>query len=479
MESGGQQPAEIHASCPEVRDVEVSEDTSAETYPRPAYAWYVVALIFISGSFAFVDRIVVSLVTPALQVDLGLSDTKLGLLQGLAFALFYTFFGVPLGIVADRWSRQKLLTIGISIWSVMTALCGITASFGTLFLARLGVGAGEATLNPTVTSLISDYFPPRVRPRAIAGYVMGQGFGHGLTYVFGGMLLGWLTVRGGLALPAIGATKPWQAMFLIVGSFGLIPALLFAFTVREPKRHEIANRARGRASAADVRAFMRQNRTTLICHHLGIALTIMTAYGFGNWMPTFFLRVHHWSPQRFSVLYGSINIVLGIVAPLASGWLAGWLKDRGMIDASWRIALIGSIGCTICGALAPLMPTPELSLTVYILAGLCASPPAVLALIAISEFVPNEMRGVITGVYFLLVGLLSTGLGPFAVGLATDHLFQDKAAIGRSLALVSFVTGLPAAVLLSLGLKSFRDSLRRATWISVPSGGSRTPGATG
>jgi MFS family permease len=286
------------------------------------------------------------------------------------------------------------------------------------------------------------------------------------------MLLGWLTARGRLALPILGATKPWQAMFLIVGTAGLIPALLFAFTVKEPKRREVANLAQGRASAADVRRFMRENRSTLICHHLGIALTVMTAYGFGNWMPTFFLRVHHWAPQRFSVLYGSVNIVLGIFAPLASGWLAGWLKERGVIDASWRIAIVGSIGCTICGALAPLMPTPELSLAVYILAGLCASAPAVLAIIAISEFVPNEMRGVITGGYFLVVGLLSTGLGPLAVGLATDHLFQDKAAIGQSLALVSFLTGVPAGVLLILGLKSFRHSLGRASWIAstAPSG---------
>jgi MFS family permease len=444
--------------------VDVSPTTSEGPFPRPAYAWYVVAVIFIAGSFAFIDRIVVSLVTPALQADLGLRDSQLGMLQGLAFALFYTFFGLPLGVIADRWSRQKLLTMGISVWSLMTASCGLCTGFGSLFLARLGVGAGEASLNPSVTSLISDYFPPHTRPRAIAGYVMGQGFGHGLTYVFGGMLLGWLTTRGGLTLPGFGSFRPWQAMFLIVGTAGLIPALLFGFTVREPKRREIANKVKGHASAADVRGFMRLNRSTLICHHLGIALTVMTAYGFGNWMPTFFLRVHHWLPQRFSVLYGSINIVLGIFAPLASGWVATWLKERGMIDASWRIALVGSIGCTICGALAPLMPTPELSLAVYVLAGLFSSPPAVLAYVAISEFVPNEMRGTVTAGYFLVVGLLATGLGPLAVGLATDYLFQDKAAIGRSLSLVSFVTGLPAGLLLIFGLRSFRQSLGRATW---------------
>jgi len=444
-------------------------------FPHPAYAWYVVGLIFLSGGFAFVDRIIVSLVTPALQADMGLSDSQVGLIQGLAFAMFYTLFGVPLGVIADRWNRKWLLTIGISVWSLMTALCGVVKGFGALFLARLGVGMGEASLNPCVASLISDYFPPRTRPRAIACYVMGQGFGHGLTYVFGGMLLGWLTTRGGLDLPFLGQTKPWQAMFLIVGTAGLVPGLLFAFTVREPKRRELANKDQGRASGAQIRGFMTQNRRTLICHHLGLALTIMTAYGFGNWMPTFFLRVHGWPPQRFSIVYGAITTVFAILMPLAAAWLAGWLKKRGVVDATWRVAIAGSFGCTICGALAPLMPTPETSLLVYIFAGLFASLPAVLAIIAISEFVPNEMRGVITAVYFLLIGLLSTGLGPFAVGLATDYLFQDKAAIGRSLSLVSLVTGLPGGILLVIGLGSFRESLSRATWVAPVSAANDQP----
>ncbi len=145
----------------------VTEDE--HSFPRPAYAWYVVAVIFLAGSVAFVDRIVIAMITPALQADLGLRDSQLGLLQGMAFALFYTIFGIPLGFVADRWSRKWLLTLGITVWSLMTMLGGAASSFGPLFLARMGVGAGEASLNPCVTSLISDCFPPRTRPHAIAG----------------------------------------------------------------------------------------------------------------------------------------------------------------------------------------------------------------------------------------------------------------------------------------------------------------------
>jgi MFS family permease len=118
-----------------------AEAVAEGEFPRLAYAWYVVGLIFLAGSFAFIDRIVVSLITLALQADLGLHDSQLGPLQGLAFAQFYPLFGVPLGVMADRWNRQRLLTIGISVWSVMTALCGMASGFGSLFLARLGLGA--------------------------------------------------------------------------------------------------------------------------------------------------------------------------------------------------------------------------------------------------------------------------------------------------------------------------------------------------
>jgi MFS family permease len=448
---------------------DLDEAHDPNDFPRPIYAWYVMALIFSGACFAFIDRIIVSLVSPALQADLGLSDSQLGLLQGMAFALFYTLFGVPLGLLADRSSRKWLLTIGMSVWSIMTACCGLAKGFGGLFAARLGVGMGEASLNPSVSSLIGDYFPPRSRPRAFAVYVMGQGVGHGMAYIFGGMLLGWLAARGGLELPLLGVLKPWQAMFVLVGLAGMVPTLLFALTVREPKRREFANKDQGKATRVQIFAFMKQNRGTLLCHHFGIAFTVMTAMGFGNWMPTFFQRVHGWPPSHFSVIYGSITLVFGVITPLAVGWLTTWFKDRGSQDASWRLALVGSIGCSSFGAIAPLMPTPELSLIVYVIAGICASPPAVLALIAISEFVPNEMRGVITGIYFMIVGIISTGLGPLAVGLATDFLFADKAAIGRSLSIVSLCTGIPAAALLFFGLRSFRASVARAVWITPSS----------
>src|SRR4051812_38184320 len=179
-----------------------SEDE--RSFPRPAYAWYVVFIIFIADIVAFIDRVVVGILTPALQTDLGLSDSQAGLLQGLAFALFYTVLGVPLGWLADRWNRSRLLAIGVGIWSLATAFCGVAKGFGFLFLARLGVGMGEGTVHPCGTSLIGDYFPQRTRARAFGVHVMGSAVGNGLAFLFGGSLLAWLTTRGGLDVPGFG-----------------------------------------------------------------------------------------------------------------------------------------------------------------------------------------------------------------------------------------------------------------------------------
>ena len=434
-------------------------------FPNPAYAWYVVFVIFLGYMFAFIDRIIVGILTPAIQADLGITDTQSGLLQGLAFALFYTVFGIPLGWLTDRWNRKWLMTIGMTVWSGMTACCGLAKGFGFLFFARLGVGMGEGSLNPCATSLISDYFPPRTRPRAFGIYVMGTALGTGLTYLIGGLLLKWLAERGGLDIPGFGHLKTWQAVFVLIGVPGLIPALLFAFTVREPVRREVATKG-ARASVSDIRAFMGSNRVTLFCHHAGIALVLMTVYGFVNWMPTFFLRVHAWQPQQFAITYGTYGMVAGIFSAFSSGWLATWLKDRGYIDGTFLALIIGCAGCVIGGTIAPLMPTPEAALWVYILTGVFANYPSVAGLSAIAEVVPNEMRGIITSIYIMLTGLLSSGIGPFAVGFVTDAVFGDKAAVGSSMVVVSLITGVPGVLLLIIGRNSFRDSLARATWIT-------------
>ena len=439
-------------------------DSSEQTWPDPAYAWYVVGLLCLGYIFAFVDRIIVGLLTPAIQADLKITDTQAGLLQGMAFALFYTIFGIPVGWLADRWSRKTLLSIGMTVWSAMTAACGLVSSFWMLFAARVGVGVGEATLNPCAASLIGDYFPPKTRPKAFGVYVMGTALGSALTYLSGGLIIGALQKYTTIAVPFVGDMKPWQLTFILVGLPGLIPALLFMLTVKEPKRLDLAAANKGKASWAETRAFLRLNRSTFFCQFAGVALLLMSVYGFINWMPTYFLRIHGWSPAKFSVQYGIFGGLAGIASALGSGWAAAWLKRRGYVDGTLRACAFGCFGAALGATLAPLMPTPELALSLYVLTGLFLNFPSVLTFSAIAEVTPNELRALITSIYILLVGLLSSGLGPLAVGFVTDSVFHDKQAIGWSLALVTATTGFLGSALIARGLGPYRESLGRVTW---------------
>jgi MFS family permease len=437
-------------------------------YPRPAYAWYCLGVICFAYLFGFMDRIIVGLLTPAIQADLGLSDFQMGIIQGLAFALFYTLFGLPLGRAADLTSRKWLLTAGTALWSLMTAGAGLVRSFWGLFFMRAGVGVGEATLNPCATSLIGDLFRPKDRPKAFGLYTMSTALGTGVTYLGGGLIIAFIGGRTGgstFDMPLLGPIPGWQAVFIIIGLAGLVPAALMALTVREPARRDLAKSTGTRASWVEIRAFLRQNRTTLLCHHFGVAFIVLAVYGWVNWLPTLFVRLHGWTVPQFSIWYGIFGGLAGILSAIASGWFANWLKARGHADGTLRTVLIGGIGLTVGTSIAPLLPSPELVLAGYCIAGLFTNFPTAQALAAVAEITPNQLRGFVTALYILVIGIAGAGLGPPIMGFVTDAVFGDPMKIHYSVALVTFVMGTLGVTLIAYGLKSYRASLSRVTWV--------------
>jgi MFS family permease len=440
---------------------------NAAPYPHPAYAWYCLGVICFAYLFGFMDRIIVGLLTPAIQQDLALSDSQMGVIQGIAFALFYTLFGLPLGRAADRLNRTRLLSAGTALWSLMTAGSGLARSFWGLFGTRAGVGVGEATLNPCATSLIGDLFRPATRPKAFGIYTMSTALGTGVTYLGGGAILGFVGVGTGgntFPMPLLGDIPAWQAVFIIIGLAGLLPALLLALTVREPARRDLAAGTGARADWAETRAFLRQNRTTLLCHHFGVACILLAIYGWVNWLPAYFVRLHDWPVARFSVWYGLFGGLAGIVSAVASGFVTNWLKEKGYVDGTMRTVLIGGIGLTLGTSIAPLMPTPELALAGYCITGVFTNFPSAQALSAIAEMTPNQLRGFVTSLYILVIGIVGTGLGPALMGWVTDHVFGDPMKIHYSMALVTFVMGVVGISLIGWGLRAFRASLTRVNW---------------
>ena len=427
-------------------------------YPPTRYAWYVAVILTLGYVFAFADRMVVGLLTPAIQADLQLTDTQVGLFQGLAFAVFYTLFGLPMGWLADRGNRKRVLAVSMVVWSAMTAVCGVTASFGPLFLARVGVGIGEASLNPCATSLLGDYFPVASRSKAFGLYGTATAVGTLLAFTGGGLLLQWLQGLQPLHLPLIGVIKPWQATFILVGLPGLIPALLFALTVREPARRGLRPDAPKQGSMTN---FLRTNRTTLICHHVGIGFVMMPVYAYVNWLPSLFQRSYGWAPAKFSITYGIPGSVMGIVGAVGAGMFGAWLKSRGDAVGNLRACAIGCTLSAIGGTITPLMPSGEVAFVVYLFTGGLNNFTTVLGLAAIAEMTPNQMRARVTAIFLLFTGLVSSSVGPLLVGLISDALKGNPGGIGIALSLVSGCVALPGAMLIFVGLKPYRASVAR------------------
>jgi MFS family permease len=160
-----------------------------EAYPPVGYSWYVVGILTVAYVFSFIDRQILNLLVGPIRRDLQISDTEMSLLMGFSFAVFYTFFGIPLGRLADTRSRRALITGGIVLWSLMTAACGLARNFVHFLLLRMGVGVGEAALSPSAYSLIADYFPRENRATALSVYSMGIYIGSGLAYLLGGLVV--------------------------------------------------------------------------------------------------------------------------------------------------------------------------------------------------------------------------------------------------------------------------------------------------
>ena len=422
---------------------------------RPIYAWYVVAVLMLAYVCSFIDRQILALMVPAIRRDLGISDTKVSLLMGLSFALFYSILGLPIGRLADRSSRRRIIAWGIAIWSVMTALCGAARNYWQLFLARMGVGVGEAALSPPAYSLIADYFPKDRLGTAIGVYSLGIYLGSGLAMMLGGWVTGRVATATMWTVPLIGDVRPWQAVFFMVGLPGVLLAL-WVGTLREPVRGAMS---RGASAAplpvAEVVRYVKLHRGAFLGHNLGFAFIAMVNYGWAYWVPTWLQRVHGWTPQHVGLYYGLWTATFGVMGVVVGGWLGDRMARGGYPDAKIRIGLIGLTGELLAGVLFLLAPTGAMEWAL-IPSTFFASFGFGAAAAAIQEISPIPMRAQTSALYLLVINLIGQTLGPFFVAGLTDYGFQDEMRIGSSLLVVTVVGLIAAAVTFLFALKPFR-----------------------
>lgn len=408
---------------------------------------------------SFVDRQVLSLMVPAIKRDLGISDTKMSLLLGLSFAMFYSFLGLPIGRLADRRNRRGIIAVGIAVWSVMTALSGLARNYTQLFLARMGVGVGEAALSPAAYSLIADYFPKDRLGTAIGVYSLGIYLGSGLALMVGGWVAGQVSTAASYLVPVIGEVRPWQAVFLVVGIPGLLLAAWVA-TLREPRRGGMSGAPplAHPLPVAEVAGYVRGQVSAFAGHNVGFALIALVNYAWAYWVPTWLQRVHGWTPQHVGLVYGGWTATFGVAGVVIGGWLGDVMARRGYSDARLRIGLIGIAGELAAGLWFLTAPTTNMEWAL-IPGTFFASFGFGAAAAAIQEISPGPMRAQTSALYLFVINLIGQWLGPFFVARLTDGYFRDEMMIGRSLLIVTVGGLLLAAGTLLWTLGSFRRAI--------------------
>jgi MFS family permease len=401
------------------------------------YAWWVVIALTGVYTLSFVDRTILSLLVPSIKRDLGVSDTQIGLLQGLAFSLFYTLMGLPIGRIADRSNRRNLIVAGILVWSFFTTMSSVAKSFVLLFLTRIGVGVGEASLSPAGYSMLSDYFPKQKLGAAISVFYMGVFIGSALAQLVGGTTIDMLARTPFITVPILGTMASWRLTFVIVGLPGVLFAAL-AWTIREPVRRNLLASADGRPkqlSFGEAVAQIRMRWQSVAGISLAMVCQGMITYGLLAWIPTFFQRVHHWSPGQSGRALAAILLTFGCAGMYVGGRLSDHWQKRGVPEGPLKVAVISAIGTLLLMPVATLVSNPAWTLALLAPALFFDALAMGTSTAALQHIFPNQVRGQVSALYLFLLNLGGGSLGPLLPGVFNDYLFHNPNMVGYSLAI--------------------------------------------
>ncbi len=427
-----------------------------EARPDLRYAWYVVGVLMTVYMIGFVDRQILSLLVGPVKAALGVTDVQVGVLQGFAFVMLFALMGVPMGALADRYGKRRVLMLGLVIWCAFTAACGFAGGFWSLFLFRVGVGLGEATISPCCLSLIAQSFPAEKRALATSVFVSSGSIGVGLAFTVGGQLVDY--VAGLPEMRAFGslADDPWRVAFVLVGCAGLL-LLPFMMTIREPT--PVGPRTGLRQGGSELVAFVRAN-ARLLSRHLGaFAAFSAIAYGVLAWAPSYFIRGFGWTPSQFGLVFGLTFAIPSVTGTIFGGWWSSRMRRAGREDANFAIMRWGLAGVGVPAALAPVVPSPLLAMALYGVVAFFLSFPTGVSAAAVQDYTPAPLRARVTALYYVAVSLGGVGLGPLVVGMLTDYVFRDESLVGRSLAVSGALCGLLAFVLISAAAREFRSRI--------------------
>lgn len=428
-------------------------------------SWYVLIVLMLAYISSFIDRQVLALLVEPIKRDLNVSDSQVGLLVGLSFALFYTFLGIPIGKLADRKNRKKIILVGITIWSIMTALCGITNSYWQLFWARMGVGVGEAALSPAAYSLITDMFPKNKLGTAMGIYNIGVFLGSGLSIFLVALIIKLVSVEGMWVLPIVGQVHPWQTVFFMVGLPGLIIVLLIWLTIDEPKRLVVKTTT---VPNAEVYSYFKKNKTVISSISFGMAFMAFATYGATAWTVSSLVRNYGLKQSEAGVIFGLIVTVFSTSGVIVGGRYADALTKKGILNGrltvSFRGMLLSSIVSLGMVVLIASTVTPHITLLLVLMATFCftSSLPYAAAVASLQEVVPATMRGIFSALFLFVINLIGLGLGPLMVGVINDVFFKTPPTILIAMTISMTLGSLISTLILKQGLAKFAQSIDNA-----------------
>lgn len=435
----------------------IEEASSTQPYPNQRYAWWVAVVLATAYTVGYIDRQALSLMTDMVKADLGVSDSYMGWLNG-SFGLFYAIAGMPIGYMADKKSRRAIISVGILLWTIACAACGLAQTFWQLFAARVGVGVGESTLLPCTHSLLGDYFPPRKLPRAMSVFQMGGITGSGLAFFVVGTVISMVEGSEPLTLPRFGPLAPWQETFMYVALPGFA-MLALMLTVKEPLRRMVSGaRGGGSAKTREVVDFYRANWQTLTCHHLGFASMSIVAFGVIGWMAPFFGRTYGVAPATFGQIYGIYQIVIGNIGVICVALLAEYLARQGRSDANILAGAYTAAAVIPVCMLTPMMPTETWAWISLVPNTLLVGSMFGLAHGALPVIAPPNMRARVGAFYTFFYTVVGSLLGFGFTGMLTDYLFTGPEDLRYSVMVMVGVFGPLGFGLLWLGRKHYAAS---------------------
>ena len=418
-------------------------------YASARTGYYALCILTLVYSVNFIDRQLLSILQESIKADLMLSDAQLGLLTGFAFAVFYTFAGLPIASLADRSNRRNIVAVSLTVWSGMTALSGMAQNYGQLLAARVGVGIGEAGGSPPSHSMISDIFPPEKRASAIGFYSTGISIGILFGFLFGG----WLNEFFG-----------WRVAFFVVGVPGVLIAIVLKLTVPEPIRGLTENRPSAGENPSMLSVFkLLLSRPSFMLMALGAAMNAFAGYSSSNWIAAFMIRTHQMPTGEFGTWLALIIGVGGAIGVFSSGVLADKLGKR---DKRWYMW----VAVCACAISIPfqismfLVDSPYTALLLLIVPAILSNAYLGATIACVHSMVGLKMRAVSSALLFFILNMIGLGLGPTSIGLLSDTLADQHGVDSLGYAMMYII---PSAMFISgifylLASRYIRDDLAKA-----------------